>query len=321
MKVGGSSIGCALALILAPCVAQADDPPRLIEDLRLGSDDDGYADRIAGSLAVNGFLGEVDDGHARSDRALLVSFDVGLRIGFGREARFRANWGVAYGLGTFVGTFTTTSSSTTYVLDRERVEARNPDFVFEWVPTLAPGIRFGAGIGAAIAMAGLTSIPIDTQTQADLDSSYLVHATYAASHGMWNDWRYRAERIGLFVPLTLAIELTPETVFRAEAAAAIGVPVIGTVRGEGNVDGTLQAAVEIGHAVTPELRLGGQAALVAHSLGQSSEGVQPSIAPWARLELGHASALARVTLPLGGDHGLGSWFPAWGVMLAIQAHD
>jgi hypothetical protein len=172
------------------------------------------------------------------------------------------------------------------------------------------------GVGVAIPVAAGTRLPSSPETQAALDASLLVQEAYLAAHGGWYAWRYRPERAGLFVPVTVAVALSPEALLTLHAAGALGFRVLG---GSGpDVEGDASFAADLGASVMPELRLGLRTSVSALALGLPEAGAQPAVEPWARLHLAPVDVLVRATVGLGGPYGVGSSFVGWGAHLGAS---
>lgn len=285
--------------------------PRMIEDLRLGRDDDGSGVRTALWASAGVFSGAV-----RDDTITMGWLDVGLRLGIGREARVAFDWGVAFAETRVVGVYTSPMTEQPFVAGVNRAEARNADLTFEWTPFVSDDVRVGFGVGVAIPVAAGTRLPSSPETQAALDASLLTQEAYLAAHGGWYAWRYRPERAGLFVPVNVAIALSPEVLLSIHAAPALGLRVLG---GSGpDVEGDASFAADLGASVMRELRLGLRASVSALALGLPEAAAQPAVEPWARLELAPISVLARATVGLGGPYGVGSSFVGWGAHLGAS---
>ncbi len=284
--------------------------PRTIEDLRLGRDDDGIG--RSGSVWVGTGIFGAD---VRNDSILLSHLDLGLTFGIGRDARVSLDWGVAFASTRVRGSYVSPTTNEPFDARLDRVEARNADLTFEWLPFVSTDVRVGVGLGVAIPVAAGTRLPSSAETQSLLDASTLVHEAYLASNGGWYPWRYRPERVGLYLPLTVAIALDPDTLLSFEGAGGLGFRVLGGMGQE--IEGDLMLAADLGSAVLPELRLGLRASVAALALGMPTAGVQPAVEPWLRIQLAPVSILVRGTLGLGGPYGLGSDFPGWGAHAGV----
>lgn len=276
---------------------------RMLDDLRLGLDDSGLDDAAWVSLGV--FAGDV-----RNDAITMGTIDVGLRLAIAPDARASLDWGVAFADAHVRGAY---NGATIEPFDARtgRVEGRNADLRFEWLPLVGRDVRFGFGVGVAVPVAATTRLPFDAASQADFDASSLVHEAYLAQNGAYRAWRYRPERVAVYVPLTLAIALSDDAVLAFDGAGAVGVRVLGGMGQE--VLGDLVLGAEIGAGVASFLRLGARAQVAALAVGTSSSAAQPSVEGWARLELAPVSVLVRATLGLGGPYGVGSDFVGWGL--------
>ena len=292
---------------------RGDEPTRLIDDLRLGLDDSGLGNGVwlTGGL----FAGDVHT--ATPDAITMGTFDLGLRLALTEDARVSFDWGFAVAdtrvRGAYMGPTTTDPFDTKH----GRVEGRNADLTFEWLPSLGRDVRFGFGVGVAVPVAATTRLPSDAATQSVFDASTLVHDAYLAQHGGYRPWRYRPERVAVYVPLTLAIAFSDQLVLVADVAAAVGVRVLGGMGNE--VLGDVTGGVELGVEVADFLRLGGRVNVTALALGTTTAASQPSAELWSRLELDPISVLLRGTLGLGGPFGVGSDFAGWGLHLGVAA--
>jgi hypothetical protein len=286
---------------------------RLIDDLRLGLDDSGLGN--GAWLTAGLFSGTV---HAATpDSITMGTFDLGLRLAITHDARVSLDWGVAVADTHVRGTYVGPTTNEPYDARHGRVEARNADLTFEWLPMLGADARFGFGVGVAVPVAAATRLPSDAQSQAVFDASVLVHDAYLAQYGGYRPWRYRPERVAVHVPLTLALTLFEDILLVADVAAAIGVRVLGGMGSE--VLGDVSGGVDLGVRLAPIFRFGGRVNVTALSLGTSSAAAQPSAELWARLELDPISVLLRGTLGLGGPFGVGSDFAGWGLHIGAAA--
>ncbi|MBN8609819.1 MAG: hypothetical protein J0L92_04515 [Deltaproteobacteria bacterium] len=276
---------------------------RWLDDLRLGLDDSGLDDAAWVSFGV--FAGDV-----RNDAITMGTIDVGLRLAIAPDARATLDWGVAFADAHVRGAY---NGATVEPFDARtgRVEGRNADLRFEWLPLVGRDVRFGFGVGVAVPVAATTRLPFDAASQADFDASSLTHEAYLAQNGAYRAWRYRPERVAVYVPLTLAIALSDDAVLALDGAGAVGVRVLGGMGQE--VLGDLVLGAEIGAGVASFLRLGARAQVAALAVGTPSSAAQPSVEGWARLELAPVSVLVRATLGLGGPYGVGSDFVGWGL--------
>lgn len=279
-------------------------------DLRLGRDDAGLGDGAWASASV--FAGLV-----RNDAIVMGAVDLGVRFAIGEDARASLDWGFAFADTRVRGAYGGATTAEPFDMRLGRVEGRNADLRFEWLPRLTDSVRFGFGLGAAIPVAATTSLPNNATSQAALDASTLVHEAYLASFGADRPWRFRPERAAVYVPLTLVFALADNTVLTFDAAAALGVRVLGGMGAE--LLGDLQLGAELGSAVASSLRLGGRLSVTALALGTTASAAQPAAEAWARLELAPISVLARVTLGVGGPYGVGGDFVGWGAHLGAAA--
>jgi hypothetical protein len=281
---------------------------RTVDDLRLGREDAGFGSP-GSAWAAGGLFG----GSMRDDSLLMAYVDLGLRLGIGRDARVALDWGVAFADTNVLGVYVSPTTTEPFGARVLRTEARNADLTFEWMPFVSDDVRVGVGVGVAIPVAAGTRLPSSPETQAALDASTLVQEAYLASNGGWYAWRYRPERAAVYLPVTVAIALGPDTLLSLEGAAALGFRVLG---GSGcpadsapgascDVAGDVMLAADIGTAFLPELRMGVRASLAALALGIPNADVQPAIEPWTRIELAPISILLRGTLGIGGPYGVG----------------
>lgn len=303
----------AVAATEISALGQSAQPPRLIDDLRLGLDDSGLGDGAWLTLGL--FAGTVHSG--TPDAITMGTVDLGLRLALTEDARVSFDWGFAAADTRVRGAYVGPTTNEPFDAQHGRVEGRNADLTFEWLPRIGRDVRFGFGVGVAIPVAATTRLPSDAATQAVFDASTLVHDAYLAQHGGHRPWRYRPERVGVYVPLTLAIAFSDQTVLVADLAAALGVRVLGGMGNE--ILGDVTGGLELGVEVVDFLRVGGRVNVTALALGTSSAAAQPSAELWTRLELDPISVLLRGTLGLGGPFGVGSDFAGWGLHLGVAA--
>lgn len=320
MRVALAISASLLASVSAPLLAQEEgelSDPRVqastIEPhLNLGREDHGSGAPFGAWGSVGFFSGNIGN-----DSATAATFDLGMRIGLGTDAALTVDWGLAFATTRVRGEFVTVMSSTPYDVQTERVEARNADFTFEYAPQLSETVRFSIGLGVAVPVAaGAQSPATNANGAAQIEASRLTQAVYLATNGGWYAWRYRPERGALFLPVGVAIRLSPETELSVEGAVAVSVPVLGGT--ETALSGDAMLAADLGHDVLPDLRLGARVSLAALNLGLMSSGVQPTVEPWIRYRVTDVSLLLRGTLPIAGPYGLGSEFSGWGVHLGAS---
>lgn len=297
----------ALAQTTAATAPEDAPAPRSAElrTLRGGTPDRGF-DEPAGAFVREGLFAGDYGGDGGS--ALVLTTDLGARLGIGRDARVRFDWGVAWSRSRVVGTFTTATMSEPYDATLERTEARNADFAVEWAPWLAASSRIVIGIGAAIpvgaiasfgnALNGGMSTAIDAAT---IDASRTTHAIWLAMNGAWAPWRYQADRIAAFFPLGFHHDFGPLEL-GIEGAVAVSFPVIG---GSGGPESATGLAAELSGAIVPQLTLGARASVSVYSIGGRGEGAQPALEPFLRLDVAPISLTLRGVINLGGSGSTG----------------
>lgn len=280
--------------------------------LNLGHEDHG-AGSTFGTWGSVGFF----SGNLGNDAATVATFDLGMRIGLGTDAALTVDWGLALAATRVRGEYVTVMSNTPYDVQTERVEARNADFTFEYAPQLSTTLRLSVGLGVAVPVAaGAQSPATNANTAAQLEASRLAQDVYLATNGGWYAWRYRPERAAVFLPLGVAVRLTPQTHLAVEGAVALSIPILGGT--ENALSGDAMLAADVGHDVLSELRIGARVSVAALNLGLVSSSVQPTVEPWIRYRITDVSLLLRGTLPIAGRYGLGSDFPGWGVHLGAS---
>jgi hypothetical protein len=282
-----------------------------VADGRLAEVDDGIDDLFAGWVSERLFTGPTPSGSS-----LMLLTELGIRLGITRDSRARVDWGFAYSSSHVQGTFMdTTTTSIPYDQHVERVEARNPVLQVEWAPVL-DSTRFSFGLGVAIPTAAGENAPTSVAQAASYDASNLTHELMLATAGGLAPWRYRRERMGLFIPLSFTFPLERLTVGIA-TAAAISAPVTGAGRGV-PVTGDLQADVQLSGDLIPELRLGARFGIAVLDIGASAAPgtiVQPSASGYLRVRLDPGFLIASVLADLGGYYGLGTSGGVWSVTL------
>ncbi|MBX7194927.1 MAG: hypothetical protein K1X94_22935 [Sandaracinaceae bacterium] len=280
------------------------DPPRVLDDLRLGHDDSGLGNGAWLSAGV--FAGDV-----RDDAITMGTIDLGLRLAIVADARVTLDWGFAIADTRVRGAYIGPTTNDPFDVKMGRVEGRNADLRIEWLPLVSNDIRFGFGLGGAVPVAATTRLPSSAATQSYFDASTLVHDGYLAENGGYRPWRYRPEHAAIYLPLTLAIGLSRETVLAFDGTAAVGLRVLGGQPPDAIADLVLGA--ELASQLASILRLGVRANVAALALGSPSANAQPSAEGWARLELAPVSVIVRATIGLGGPYGVGSNFVGWGL--------
>lgn len=319
------------AELAAPATAPAPRAPRSAElrTLRGGAAHRGFDEQVGAFVSEALFAGDFGgDGGT----ALVLSTDLGARLGIGRDARVRFDWGVAWSRSRVVGTFATATMTEPYDELVERTEARNADFALEWAPWVGTNARVLLGVGAAIPLGAIASFGnalnggMSTAREAAvIDASVTTHAIWMAMHGAWAPWRYQPDRIGAFAPLGAFFDLGAVEL-GLESAVAATFPVIG---GSGGPEAALGLAAELSGAPIPELTLGARASVSAFSLGGRGEGAQPAVEPFVRLDLEPVSLFLRGVVNLGGSgaaagsgprptpYGLGGPDGVWAVHVGI----
>ena len=298
----------------APSPGEPASPaPRLLDDLRLGLEESGLGDGVW--LTTGVFAGDV---HASAPDSLTMgSFDLGLRLAISQDARASLDWGFAVADARVRGAYVGPTTNEPFDARHGRVEGRNADLTFEWLPRVGRDARFGVGVGVAIPVAATTRLPSSAATQSVFEASALVHDALLAQHGGYRPWRFRPERVAVYVPVTFAVALTKQMVLVADVTPALGVRVLGGMGDE--ILGDVSGGLELGASLADFLRLGGRVNVTALALGTSAAAVQPSAELWSRLELSPISVLLRGTVGLGGPFGVGSDFPGWGLHLGASA--
>lgn len=276
---------------------------RPIDLLPTGLEDAGLGHGAWVSVGVFG-------GEVRDDAISLATVDFGLRLAISAEARASLDWGLAHADARVRGAYTSPTLVEPFNVRRARLETRNADFRFDWMPRLGPDVRLGVGLGAAIPIAATSRLPSDAPSQADFDASVLAHEAYLASRVGLRAWRYRPERAAIYLPVAIAIAPAEQVLLVVEAAAALGLRVLGGMGEE--FLGDLLLSADLGISVLPELRLGARGSLAGLALGTRDQAAQPSAEAWARIELRPVSVLVRASLGIGGPYGLGSNFAGWG---------
>jgi hypothetical protein len=204
----------------------------------------------------------------------------------------------------------TTTSMMHYDATLDRVSTRNPVLAFDWMP-IAGATRFSIGAGIAIPSASGGQLPSNLATAAGHDASYVAYAVMIASAGGFAPWRYRAERLGLFVPIALSFPAGPLTI-TIEGAAAVACPVTGA--GRVPATGDLTADVQVSGDPIPELRLGGRIGISALDIGTNSAPwtiAQPSLSAFGRVRLDPVFLFASVLIDVGGYYGFGAGGGVW----------
>ncbi len=287
-----------------------------IRDGRLVDVDDGIEDLFAAWVSERIFSGPIFSGGASAGNMLVLQTSFGLRFGIGRDARVHGDWGVAFSSSRVRGSFMdTATSSIPFDLQVDQIEAQNPVLAFEWGPRI-DSTRFSFGLGVAAPTAAGEQIPGDVTGAAHGLASSITHELMLAMNGGLTPWRYRAERFGLFVPVSFQFPIDQMTI-AIEGAAAIAAPVIGAGRNR-PVTGDLTADVQLSGDVIPELRLGARFGIAVLGIGENlAPGtiVQPSVAASARLRLDPVFLVGQVLVDLGGYYGVSGNGGVWSVTL------
>jgi hypothetical protein len=244
---------------------------------------------------------------ATGEDTTALSGEVGLRLPIVRELVAEVRWGLTAGFADVRGqVMDPVSGETTGVSgDVTRVEPGNPVFTALAEGRPSERLVLGAGLGVAIATAARPEVASDAETLLQRSSSEGTHQAAAALRGWWDAWRWRPERLGLALPLRLAVDLEGGPTIEAEAAAALLFPVIGERMAD--TDLVLQAAVGVAWRLGDVVELGARLSVVTGAAsGSSVPDVQAALMPWARLRLGRGRLGVRVIINAGSDHGFGA---------------
>jgi hypothetical protein len=322
---GARCSSLALALVLVTSRLEAQDAPRSasLEGGRAGHAASGGTEPLAFWADVSFFSGPF---RAAPNAYTVLGTQLGARMGIARQARLSVDWGFAYGLARVAGTVATATEAIEFDAELERVEAQNPLVTFEWLPFLGASSRLRIGLTIAVPAAAVQRFgdrnqagPTNPLDAATFEASRTLHAVWLAMNGAWAPYRYQPERAAVALPLALAFDLG-DVDLAFEGALAVSVPVLG---GLGVTDGVAMLAAELGgQAVSlgdaDGLSLGLRASLVGYHLGAGAgvatdvrDAAQPSVEPWARLDVGPGFVTARGVVNLGGAFGLGSETGVW----------
>ncbi len=292
----------------------SEDPPHLvagIADERLADVDDGIDEIFAAWASERLFTGPTPSGSS-----LTLHTELGVRFGITRDSRARVAWGFAFSSSHVAGEFPDSPMTTMhYDAHVDRVEAQNPELVFEWAPVIG-STRFAFGAGVAVPTAAGENVATSTEQAAVYDASSITHELMLATAGGLDPWRYRRERFGVFIPLSFTFPLEQMTL-AIEGAAAISAPVTGAGRGV-PVTGDLQADLQLAGDLIPEVRLGARFGIALLNIGSSiapGTVVQPSATGYVRVRLDPGFLVATVLADLGGYYGLGSAGGVWSMTL------
>jgi hypothetical protein len=242
----------------------------------------------------------------------MLHTELGVRFGITSDARARVDWGFAYASSHVVGTYTDTTGMVPYDTHVDRVEAQNPSLQFEWAPVIG-STRFSFGLGVAAPTAAGENVATNVDAAAVYDASSTTAELMLAASGGLGAWRYRRERMGLFVPISFLFPIEQITI-AIEGAAAISAPVIGA--GPVPVTGDLQADLQIAGDLVPEVRLGARFGIALLDIGSSRAPgtiVQPSATGFVRVRLDPGFLLASILADLGGYYGLNSSGGVWAI--------
>jgi hypothetical protein len=281
-----------------------------VADARLAQTDDGIDEIFAAWASERLFTGPT-----RSGSSLMLHTELGVRFGITRDARARVDWGFAFTSSHVQGLFADTPTTTVpYDGQVERVEAQNPTLQLEWAPVIGT-TRFSFGLGVAAPTAAGENIATSVTQAAVYDASSITHELMLAATGGLGAWRYRRERMGLFLPLSFLFAIEQITI-AIEGAAAISAPVTGA--GPVPVTGDLQADLQISGDLIPEVRLGARFAIALLDIGASRAPgtiVQPSATGFVRVRLDPGFLIASILADLGGYYGLNSQGGVWAITL------
>ena len=287
-----------------------------IRDGRLVDVNDGIEDLFAAWVSERVFSGPIFSGGASAGNMLVLSTSLGVRYGIGRDARVSADWGFAFSSSQVQGFYRpTTTEMIPFDLPVDQIEAQNPVLAFSWGSRIG-ATRFSFGLGAAAPTAAGEQIPGDVTGAAHSLAADITHELMLAMNGGLTPWRYRAERFGLFLPISFQFPIDQMTI-AIEGAAAIAAPVIGAGRNR-PVTGDLTADLQLSGDVIPELRLGARFAIAVLGIGENlAPGtiVQPSVAASARLRLDPVFLVGELLVDLGGYYGLSGNGGVWSVTL------
>ena len=282
-----------------------------IADGRLAEVDDGIDDLFAAWASERIFSGSTP----RSTSTFMLQTQLGLRFGITRDARARADWGFAYSTSHVGNTFTdATGMMSSYEGQVERVEAQNPTLQFEWAPVIGT-TRFSFGLGVSAPTAAGENVPTNATQAMYYDATVVTHDLMLATGGGLTPWRYRRERMGLFLPLAFLFPLDRMTI-AIEGAAAISAPVTGA--GRVPVTGDLMADIQLSGDVIPEIRLGARFGIAVLDIGATTGAgtiVQPSATGTIRVRIDPGFLIASILADVGGYYGLGSGGGVWSATL------
>jgi hypothetical protein len=284
-------------------------PRARLLDARFGEARDGVGERVHawGSVALGtGTIRTSAAAIAGRGDATLLAPSLGARLALAEEIDVAVEWTVAYAIVHVVGTFDEGPTELAFDEHLERVEASNPTIGLAWSHAWS-SLLLQIGLGAAIPVAALAEAPSDARTAAARIASLTVHETLLGMHAAIDPWRFLPERLSFFVPVRIAIG--DRLGGSVEIAGGWTIPVLG---GRGGHEAALQAAGEIAGEPIPELRLGLRGAIVAWQLGDVAR-VQPSLEPWARLQLGPMFATVRASIPVAGELGVDTANPTWSI--------
>ena len=288
-----------------------------LESARRGHPEQGAGESFAAWLDVGIFSGPYAGGDFT-----LIGTEFGVRMGIERIARMTVDWGFAYAMAHVVGSVPRPTMPTmplAYDGTTERIEGRNPVIAFDVNPWLGTNTRLSVGLALAIPSAAIQTFgdanqagPGTPEEAVVFVASRTTHDVWLATNGGWNAWRYPPERLGVALPLSLAIDAGAVEV-NLEGALGVSVPVLG---GSGIVDGIAQAAIEL--YGTPivfgegrALVLGVRASVAGYHLGAATSAAQPAFEPWLRVDLRPVFLSVRGIVNVGDPFGVGTANGVW----------
>ncbi|MEC7525748.1 MAG: hypothetical protein VYE22_38045 [Myxococcota bacterium] len=262
--------------------------------------------------AAWGELG-VTAGGPEEARVTVGTAEVGLRFRLAGAFVMHASWGLALTQAEVEGEEPLGGAPTPYQGSVFAVNPGNPLLGAGFDGALG-GMRFSVAGELAVPAAARAELGRDEATLAERAASEATHRAVMSARGYWSAWRWAPERLGLALPLRLAIPLDAVTL-EAEGAIAVLVPILGDSFAETDV--VLQLAGGVDARVVGPLSLGARLRIVGAANGATVPGAVASLEPYAALHVDDAMVSLRGNVSFNGDDGaFGPRGPGWGLWLA-----
>ncbi|RZO57054.1 MAG: hypothetical protein EVA89_23170 [Sandaracinaceae bacterium] len=262
--------------------------------------------------AVWGELG-VTGGGPTEAQVTLVTAEVGLRYRLEGDFVMHASWGLALADADVRGEESIGGAPTEYDASVFAAQPGNPVLGSGFDGALGDA-RFSISGALAIPAAARAELGRDADTLAGRAASEASHRAVMSMRGYWGAWRWAPERLGLVVPVRLAIPVDRVTL-EADGGLAVLVPILGDSLAETDVILQLAAGADV--RIAGPLSAGARLRLVGGASGSTVPGAVASLEPFAALRFDEVHVTLRGNVNFNGDDGVaGPRGPGWGLWLA-----